>query len=229
MARHDTKTQSLQNRDGDTLPDAYNIDSFTVFVAPGIDTIHGPVVISDLAPNESVHIIVAEAYDHDIVTAQRTANGQDTEVIYRNEVVAILKGLVKLNPNQVIFAPMTLIDAPSQEPASNVITGIDWMLDAKPKSNGPAQLSPKADADLFVWNGFDRSSLRLKPITVADYIPGLDRLEANLGFGPLTPKIAIEDSGDGDTFVRVNGKALFRLQGVAAHELSNADVQVNRI
>ena len=201
----------------DTPASAPLTDSFTIFVAPGIDTVNGPVQISDLGADESVHIIVAEAFDHDIVTARLAKNGNDTEVIYRGEVVAVLKGLTRIGANQVIFAPMALVTIEEQDSQDTL------------DNDTAEETVASAEPEHFVWNGFDRSSLQLKPITVADYVPGLDRLEVNLGFGPLTPKVLIEDAGDGDTFVRVNGKALFRLQDVAAHEISAADVQVNRL
>lgn len=223
---------------GDTLTGGPDTDNFTVFVAPGIDTVNGPVEIADLAANESVHIIVAEAFDHDIVTARLATNGEDTEVIYRGEVVAVLKDITRLGPNQVIFAPMTLVGTEEQDAVladtsidelRHSSSGDDWLMSDDQGQEQAKDSADSAEPDHFVWNGFDRSSLQLKPITVTDYVPGLDRLEANLGFGPLTPKVHIEDAGDGDTFVRVNGKALFRLQGVAAHEISAADVQVNRL
>lgn len=175
-------------------------DNFTIYVAPGIDTIHGPVVVSDLARHESLHIIVAEATEADRVTARLAANGNDTEVIFRGEVVAILRNLTRLFPTQVIFAPLSLVDGP---------------------------VTPEPET--FVWTGQDRSALQRKPMVVPDYVPGLDRLEANLGFGPWTPQVKIEAADANDTFVRVNGKALFRLTGVAPTEVQKTDVVVNRI
>jgi len=177
-------------------------DNFTIIVAPGIDTINGPITVTDLAPHESVHIVVAAATEQDRVTARLAASGCDTEVIYRGEVVAILRNLTRLFPTQVVFAPLEIVADP---------------------------IEPAEAAEKFIWNGQDRTSLRRKPVTVRDYVPGLDQLEANLGFGPYTPKVKVEASGDGDTFVRVNGKALFRLTGVSPHEVNRSDLVVNRI
>lgn len=181
-------------------------DQFTVFVAPGIDTVNGPVIVQDLATNESLHIIVAEATEQDFVTARLAENGNDTEVIYRSEVVAVLQDITRLWPNQVIFAPLSL--APTPHCAGDTI---------------------EAEANHHAWDGTDPASLRRKPVLVPDYIPGLDTLEVTLGFGPQKPKLKIEPAGAGDTFVRVNGKALFRLQGVDPHEITRDDIRITRV
>ncbi len=86
-------------------------DSQILYVAPGIDTLHGPVTIEALRDQDAVHIVVAEASETDRVTARLSRNGTDTEILLNGEVVTILANKVTLGPRQVIFAPLAIKQA----------------------------------------------------------------------------------------------------------------------